>query len=140
MLDPDLSPVAKATTTHPYSETVTETITLDLAQIWEDTVGNFFSESAYWLEGYKFHNVDTTKENPKWSKDAWTPDYSVTLRFEEVDGVTTKTLKAEDFAKAYIALVREGWKHCGGCAIDDPDACVTDTVVQYACFGEAVFG
>lgn len=141
-LDADLYPLAKADTpeNRRHSFKSEQTITLDLGQVWEDVCGNFFSEANYWLESYKFENIDKTKENPKWSKDAWNPDYAVTLTFDEVDGVTSKRLTAVDFATAYAKLTFENWAHCGGSTIDDPDACVVDAVLQHAIFGEEVFG
>lgn len=139
-LDSDLFPVATANTKNSatYEVVVTDKITYDLAQVWESVCGNFFNEADYWVEGFKFLN--TTEGFSKWEADGWTPDYKVIVAFEEVNDKTRATLTAEDFANAYTALINEGWAHCGGCTIDDPDACVVDAVLQQAIFGEQVFG
>lgn len=141
-LDADLYPLAKSDTPdiRRHSFKTEQTITLDLGAVWEDICGNFFSEASYWVESYKFEGIDKTKENPKWSKDAWNPDYKVTITHEEVDGQTKKTLTAQDLAQAFAVLTVGDWAHCGGCTIDDPDACVVDAVLQQAIFGEQVFG
>jgi hypothetical protein len=42
--------------------------------------------------------------------------------------------------KAYADLRAEGWTHCGGSLLDDNDACTEDAILQYAVFGEMVYG
>jgi hypothetical protein len=141
-LEADLYPLANGDTplVRRLSLHSNQTINFDLGAVWEDICGNFFSEASYWVESYKFEGIDKTKENPKWSKDAWNPDYKVTITHDEVDGKTKKTLTANDLAQAFAKLTFDGWAHCGGCTIDDPDACVVDAVLQQAIFGEQVFG
>jgi len=54
---------------------------------------------------------------------------------------TTKTLTIEDLAKAYSIALAEGYEHCGGAwDLDDPDACVSDGLLQLAFFGEVIYG
>ena len=140
-LEPDMYPLAKEDTplVRRLSLQSNQSIDFDLGEVWENITGEFFGD-CFWVDDALFHNVDKTKENPKWSKDAWNPEYKVTISFDEYDGKSEATLTAHDFAQAYAKLTFDGWRHCGTCSIDDPDACVVDAVVQHAVFGEVVFG
>lgn len=50
------------------------------------------------------------------------------------------SVSLEKLAKGYAQARAEGVTHCGGCGFDDADACVEDIILQYAIFGEMVYG
>ena len=51
----------------------------------------------------------------------------------------TKRLTALDLLHAYQAMPQK--THCGGCdIISDPDACSADLILQWAMYGEIVYG
>lgn len=138
-MDTSTMPVAKPDTKHTFTEPTPPPLVLDLAEVWEDMTGEFFSECNYWVARSMFFGHDKTQ--PAWRKEAWTPSYKVALIHETENGTLGHTwLTAEDFARAYCKLVRDGWTHCGGCGIDDPDSCVQDAVVQTAIFDDIIFG
>lgn len=57
----------------------------------------------------------------------------------EGEQVIRKTFNKNDIAIAYLKLERK--THCGGCdLIESPDDCTFDLVIQYAFFGEYVYG
>ena len=132
-----------------YTTTINTEVSIDLGAMWEITTGEYFSECNYWVQRARF---DTGNAHP-WKREEWTPEHKVALIFENPtgEGWVRKWLTAEDFAEARVKLALEGWTHCGHYGISltmgdngyfesDDDACVIDAVVQYACFGEFVFG
>lgn len=50
------------------------------------------------------------------------------------------TVTLEQLALGYATAKAKGVTHCGGCALDDSDACVEDIILQYAIFGEMLYG
>jgi len=59
----------------------------------------------------------------------------------EMTGLTVVTV--EDLANAYSKILSEGLYHCGGLVspdLDEWDACVSDYVLQFAIFGELIYG
>lgn len=129
-----------------YTDTIETAITLDLASVWEDAVGNYFGESAYWQE--YLTDIDLITVGHKWRKSEWdasnrakftftleqlidislVPEAGSTLVRQitaknngfvnEVGDLWVKYLTAEDFAKARIQLVKENWSHCGEYPVD----------------------
>lgn len=130
-----------------YTETITQEVSIDLARIWEDIVGDYFSESSYWLPA-----VRIKAKGHSWKKEEWHPDNKVAFIYEnhEGEGYLHKWLKAEDFARARVELHKQGWAHCGGYGIEvkqneygfegEDDACTNDAIVQQALFGEIIYG
>jgi hypothetical protein len=138
-MDTSMMPVATTDSKHTFTEETFVPLVIDLADMWETITGEYFHECKYWVSSCTFDGAHP--DHPAWSKEYWTPSMSVTLTYEnEVSEEATVRLTAEDFARAYIKLVRDGWSHCGGCGIDDPDACVQDAVVQTAIFDDVIFG
>lgn len=108
----------------------------DANELWSDvfgSLGGFLDHS--WLHHIKYitgnwnkHGlVELTIDNPA-------PE------FNEETVHTTKQLKVEDLADAYSKLMNNDYKHCGGCELDDPDACTADAILQTAVYGELVYG
>lgn len=50
------------------------------------------------------------------------------------------SVSLEKLAKGFAQARAEGVTHCGGCTLDDSDSCVEDIILQYALFGEMVYG
>jgi len=61
---------------------------------------------------------------------------------EEATETVETYLTVEDLQNAYVKAIADGATHCGGesLSIEDPDACFTNTVLQYALYGKVVFG
>lgn len=131
-----------------YTETISTEVSIDLAKIWQDVVGDYFSECAYWLPAVRYFTGDA---HP-WKSEEWKPTHRIAFIFEnqEGDGYAHKWLTAEDFAKARVALHKSKWTHCGHYGIEveqteygfkgEDDACTTDAIVQTALFGEIIYG
>lgn len=114
---------------------------VDAHDVWERVWGNDGNGFAYWLGKARALNggdlkyyLNTDAEsvsdwvlNPQDFR-LWTDDGDQHL-------VTVYAL-----CKAYADLKMKGWTHCGGCAVDDNDACTEDAILQHAVFGEFVYG
>lgn len=50
------------------------------------------------------------------------------------------TVTLQQLALGYATAKAKGATHCGGCSLDDSDACVEDIILQYAIFGEMIYG
>lgn len=63
---------------------------------------------------------------------------------DEGDGTGKKIVTAEDLGKAFAEILSNHIQHCGGmpvtAEIDEWDACVSDLVLQWAIFGEIIYG
>lgn len=111
---------------------VMQEVDVDINAVWENMVGG---HSGYWAEQFcnahggklRFYKDEKYEEpNPQdfsvYADDQW---HKVTLR---------------SLAEAYVRMKQEGWTHCNGCSVDDEDACTGDALLQYAAFGELVYG
>lgn len=111
---------------------VSQNVDVDINEVWENMVGG---HSGYWAEEFRtvnggkvhfYRDENYAEPNPHDIKvladDEW---YTVTVR---------------SLAEAYVKLKQEGWTHCNGCPVDDEDACTGDALLQYAAFGELVYG
>lgn len=106
-------------------------LTMDADEIWSDVFGSGYEYSPWWVRvsysngaDWDKHGVATIKH---WGK-------------EDDNVLETTKVTVEDIAKAYATLTADKWTHCGGCGLDDPDACSSDVVLQMAVFGEIVYG
>lgn len=108
----------------------------DANELWSDvfgSLGGFLDHS--WLHSIHYYTgaadrhglVELTIDNPA-------PE------FDEEAIHMTKRLKVEDLATAYSKLMNDNYTHCGGCELDDPDACTADAILQVAVYGELVYG
>ena len=56
----------------------------------------------------------------------------------------TKTITVDAMFRAFVALVKAGYSHCGvpfgPDVLEDPDACVADLILQVAVYGEVTYG
>ena len=65
------------------------------------------------------------------------------IHITENDNTEVETyLTVEQLKEAYAKAITNNETHCGGESLDmdDPDACFTNTVLQYALYGKVVFG
>jgi hypothetical protein len=128
-----------------YTDTIE--VSIDLAKLWQDVTGEFFSQCSYWLPAVRFFTKGHT-----WEAEEWDESNKVAFIYEnhEGEGYCHAWLKAEDFAKARVELHKEGWTHCGNYGISlirgeygfegDDDACTIDAIVQKALFGKIIYG
>jgi hypothetical protein len=112
---------------------ITTTVTVDLDEVWGNVLGG---GTEYWARYY-------TAENAEIGDGRW--DTPATFRFAEFDertgeATTWHTVTPEDLARAFVRLKAEGWTHCGGHPVNDEDVCTGDAILQYATFGEFIYG
>jgi hypothetical protein len=119
--------------------TVETQVDVNIKDVWEMMWGCDGAGFAYWVS--KVRRLDDGSFSP------WVLDEAGNLKpnpqnfivyTEEDDDWHTITL--EKIAKGYAQARAEGVTHCSGCNIDDADACVEDIILQYAAFGEMVYG
>lgn len=108
------------------------TIAMDKDEVWSNIFGSGFEILVdEWVHSIVFLEGD------------WDKHGVVELKYEDPNtgNQVRKTLTIVDIANAVSNLTAEGWTHCGGDhVLDDPDACVGDAVIQYALFGEFIYG
>lgn len=103
----------------------------DKDDLWSEVFGSGWEHMPWWV-GAKYLEGD------------WDKSGQVIMSFLDPDDPTestslTKRLNIVDIANAYSSLMSSGYKHCGGCSLDDADACTADAVLQVAVFGEFVY-
>jgi len=82
-----------------------------------------------------------------WEAVSWDDNASssakVTGENPEGGASITKQISVSDLRKAFDKAVSSGYRHCGGYGyadVDDWDACVSDTLLQLAFYGDVIFG
>lgn len=110
---------------------VTYTVEVDINDVWEQVVGG---SVGYWADDFKTLDGGVV---------AWYTgtEYAPNPQSFKVlaDGVW-HIVTERNLAEAYVKLKQDGWAHCGHYGVDDNDACVGDAILQYAAFGELVYG
>lgn len=101
-------------------------------EVWENMMDGF---SGYWADEY------ATPDNGRveWYKDE---------NFSQPNPQPFKVLcegewyevTPQGLVNAYLELKRDGWTHCNDDSIDDSDSCTGDAILQYAVFGDLVYG
>lgn len=113
---------------------------IDERDVWERVWGNDGQGFSYWIS--KARAIDGSDLNYYLNTDKPIDEWVLNpqdFRLWTDDGDEhVVTLYA--LCKAYADLKAEGWTHCGGCLLDDNDACTEDAILQYAIFGELVYG
>ena len=109
---------------------VTIPITVELEDLWSDIFGSGW-EYSDWFVHIDYGDGD-------WDR----PSTIVVKHFSKDDEeiVMRTTLTVEDVVNAYAKLAQQRYTHCGGCALDDPDACTSDAVLQHAVYGDIIYG
>jgi hypothetical protein len=117
-------------------------VEVDVNRVWEDVWGNDGQGFAYWCSAvrpagepdgafYAYKNDDDNDD------DIPNPHDFMVL---DGEGGEWHTVTVEALVNGWVKARNAGLTHCGGCSLDDPDACVEDMYIQYAIFGELVFG
>jgi len=104
----------------------------DLQDVWEALGGSDFSGCRDFVD--KINDYDY--KNPK-------PFTIIHTDKEGVNYKVTTVLTPEVISEAFTKAVLNKETHCGSYDIDDldnADACFAYTILQYALFGEVVFG
>jgi hypothetical protein len=99
------------------------------ARAWQACMGGSITES-WWL------SVEYGEEGTTWEKPG-----TLIVTVEDPMGYRpiTKTFTALDLLHTYQQMKHK--THCGGCdVVGDPDACSFDLILQWAFFGELVYG
>ena len=109
---------------------ITIPITVDADELWSDVFGSGweYSEWFTYVEyvGCSWDTAGTAKVT-HWSSDD-----------EGVTEVTSVTI--DDIVRGYSILASDNWLHCNGDALNNPDACTSDAILQMAIYGELVYG
>jgi hypothetical protein len=105
---------------------------VDKNELWADVFGSGWEYSPWWI------SVDFTNGD-------WEEHGEAVIKYLDPDDAdeqqtATKTVTITDLANACSKLETQGWTHCGGEGLSDPDACTSDAVLQVAVFGELVYG
>ena len=110
-------------------------VPIDKQLLWEATLGGGWEYMPWWIElKYGVGGF--------WDRIG---DGTFVLTFQDPDEVgcneVSKTITIDDLAKAYSIALTEGYEHCGSAwDLEDPDACVSDGLLQLAFFGEITYG
>ena len=101
------------------------------SDVWNALVGSDFVGLSHWIESL---DCDWEKKYEEFPVTHLSQDDETS-----VTTIVTSGMIVDGFKKAVI----EDETHCGGCRISDlenPDSCFADVILQYAIFGELVFG
>lgn len=119
--------------------TVETQVDVNILEVWEMLWGCDGAGFNYWVG--KVRQLDGEGISV-WVKNEQGDLVGNPQGFTVYDGESDEwhTVTLEKLAKGYAQARAEGVTHCGGCALDDGDACVEDILMQYAIFGEMVYG
>ena len=111
--------------------------TVNINDIWEALWGSD-GIGMEWVS-----HVRTAKgEGIKFWDENWTP-LPQPFRVYDIEERKWHDVSLEDLVKAYQIALDNKAMHCGDCLVadlDDPDACTGDILLQYAVFGELIYG
>lgn len=104
-------------------------IEIDTEEFWEAMTGSGFSNCQDFLTGIEGESLRTPSP------------LNFTHLNKDDNGESETYLTIEQMKNAYIKALINGESHCGeSLNLDDPDACFAYIVLQYAIYGEVVFG
>ena len=116
-------------------------VDVDIAKAWDAVWGNDGQGFSYWVgavrgrDGGDFHAyLNTDADVSEWRANP--QDFRLYDREED----KWHNVSMYALAKAWVDTRNSGLTHCGGCSLDDGDACTEDYFLQYAVFGELVYG
>jgi hypothetical protein len=124
-----------------YTDTMTVSKTFTVGELWEAVFGSEGAGMVHWsteIRNAEGQDIDLWITNAEGETVGNPQDFKV-LEDEE-DKWHTVTL--EDLRAGFEKALNAGQTHCGGNALDleDSDACIGDFVIQYAVFGELIYG
>jgi hypothetical protein len=126
-------------------------VEVDVNKVWEDVWGNDGNGFAYWCSAVR-DVIDGVRQD---SFNAWVRDHNGRIAedteghwmpnphdFAVYDGEGDEwhTVTVDMLVNGWVKARNAGLTHCGGYSLDDPDACVEDYYLQYAIFGDLIFG
>ena len=116
-------------------------VNVNMDEVWETVWGNDGQGFAYWVSMVRDRDGGDFHATRMVGKDG---DVEITNPhdFKLFDGEQEEwhIVSEYDLAKAWVEVRTNGWTHCGGHGMDEHDACVEDAVMQYAVFGDLVYG
>jgi hypothetical protein len=116
------------------------TIDIDEVKLWEAVWGSDGSGVTYWCSHIR---------QPDGSDiDLWVNDENGQLvgnpqdmKLRDAEDGTWHTVTLAQLVEAYGKALSNGETHCGvSLSLDDSDECFGDIVLQYAVFGEMIYG
>ena len=118
------------------------TIDVNMMDLWEAIWSSDGSGITYW--------ASAIRDSDGKGINLWTEDAEGHLvgnpqcfRIFIDDEEEWRDVTLEDLARGYAIAVKENAKHCGSYSVadlSDPDECTGDTLLQYAVFGELIYG
>ena len=120
------------------------TTTIDMSELWEAIWGSDGSGVTYWCDKIRKPDggdIDIWVNNEAGELVGNPQDFMLQV-FDESHGDTEwHTVTLQQLADAYAKALSAGETHCGeGLSLADADECLGDIVLQYACFGEMIYG
>ena len=103
-------------------------------ELWADVFGSIGSYAPEWLHDIRYVTGSETKHGLCYITADVTDGWSMST------DTKVHRVYVEDIAEAYGKLTSTGYSHCGGCGLDDPDACTTDALLQMVVYGKLVYG
>jgi hypothetical protein len=104
-------------------------IDIDTEEFWDAFTGSDFATCNDFITGIEGESLMTPSP------------MNFTHLNKDDNGESETYLTLENLKDAYIKAITNGEKHCGeSLNLDDPDACFANIVLQYAIYGEVVFG
>jgi hypothetical protein len=111
---------------------VLQNVDVDVNEVWGNMVGG---HSGYWAQDFRSANGGEMKFYKDENYAEPNPH-----DFQVFDGDEWHTVTVRDLAEAYVNMKQDGWHHCGKYDVDEQDACTGDALLQFATFGELVYG
>jgi hypothetical protein len=104
-------------------------IEINTEEFWEALTGSDFSTCQDFIKGIEGETLQTPSP------------LNFTHLNKDDNGESETYLTVSQMKTAYIKALINGESHCGeSLNLDDPDACFANIVLQYAIYGEVVFG
>ena len=118
--------------------------TVDVNELWESVWGSDGSGITYWCTKIRQadgESIDLWVQDDKGNLVGNPQDFMLEVYDEAQDESEWHTITLRQFVDAYGKALSAGETHCGvSLSYEDADACFGDIVLQYACFGEMVYG
>ena len=106
---------------------------VDVREFWSNVLGSGWEDGDHWRK-WKY------SEGSDWDEPGlltiWAEDP------DDYDKSIKKELNIDDLVRGYVLAIENGFHHCGGYKMDweDLDFCGSDTILQYAFYGKAIYG
>jgi hypothetical protein len=121
--------------------TITKTVTFTVGELWEAVFGSDGAGMVHWSTEIRNENGE---DIDLWIDDASGESVTNPQNFRVYEDEEEKwhNVSLEQLRIGFEKAMIENATHCGGHTLDleDNDACFGDIVVQYAVFGELIYG